>query len=323
MARVPDLVEYCARHGLSMITVADLIAYRRRHDKLVERVVATRLPTTFGDFEAVGYRSLVDDKHHVALVKGEVAGRARRARARALGVPHRRRLPLAALRLRRAARIGAVDDRARGPGRAAVPLPGGPRDRPAEQAARLPPAGGRPRHRRGQRAPRPAGRPARLRHRRPDPRRPRAQLDPDPHQQPEEDQRPGGLRAVGQRPDPDRARAQRAQRGVPAHQGRADGPHAPPPGPEPRRASCCTASAASASAASNERNGRALRDRRRALLRGARRAAGRRRARPPSPRPAHAEVEVLRRPRRLRAAAGRQLRRRAAGASRASPASAR
>ncbi|MCW3018317.1 MAG: 3,4-dihydroxy-2-butanone 4-phosphate synthase, partial [Solirubrobacterales bacterium] len=74
MARVPDLVEYCARHGLSMITVADLIAYRRRHDKLVERVVATRLPTAFGDFEAVGYRSLVDDKHHVALVKGDVAG---------------------------------------------------------------------------------------------------------------------------------------------------------------------------------------------------------------------------------------------------------
>src|SRR5271169_1695294 len=74
MARVPDLVEYCLRHGLRMITVADLIAYRRRHDKLVERVVATRLPTAFGDFEAVGYRSLIDDKHHVALVKGEVAG---------------------------------------------------------------------------------------------------------------------------------------------------------------------------------------------------------------------------------------------------------
>jgi 3,4-dihydroxy 2-butanone 4-phosphate synthase/GTP cyclohydrolase II len=57
-----------------MITIADLIAYRRRHDKLVERVVATALPTGFGDFTAVGYRSLVDDKHHVALVKGEVAG---------------------------------------------------------------------------------------------------------------------------------------------------------------------------------------------------------------------------------------------------------
>ena len=76
MARVPDLLEYCARHDLRMITVADLIAYRRRTDKLVERVVATRLPTAFGDFEAVGYRSLVDDKHHVAMVMGEVAGRA-------------------------------------------------------------------------------------------------------------------------------------------------------------------------------------------------------------------------------------------------------
>src|SRR6266852_2427045 len=75
MARVPELVEYCARHGLCMITVADLIAYRRRNDKLVERVVATALPTSFGEFEAVGYRSLVDDKHHVALVKGDVAGK--------------------------------------------------------------------------------------------------------------------------------------------------------------------------------------------------------------------------------------------------------
>jgi 3,4-dihydroxy 2-butanone 4-phosphate synthase/GTP cyclohydrolase II len=74
MARVPDLVEYCERHGLKMITVADLIAYRRKHDKLVERVVATRLPTAFGEFTVVGYRSLVDDKHHVAMVKGDVAG---------------------------------------------------------------------------------------------------------------------------------------------------------------------------------------------------------------------------------------------------------
>jgi 3,4-dihydroxy 2-butanone 4-phosphate synthase / GTP cyclohydrolase II len=74
MARVHDLEHYCARHGLKMITVADLIAYRRKHDKLVERVVETRLPTGFGEFSAFGYRSLVDGKHHVALVKGEVAG---------------------------------------------------------------------------------------------------------------------------------------------------------------------------------------------------------------------------------------------------------
>src|ERR687885_1702935 len=74
MARVPDLERYCARHGLKMITVADLIAYRRLHDRLVERVVETQLPTEFGDFQVFGYRSLVDDKHHVALVKGEVDG---------------------------------------------------------------------------------------------------------------------------------------------------------------------------------------------------------------------------------------------------------
>ena len=75
MARVPDLVGYCERHDLKMVTVSDLIAYRRRHDKLVERVVAAHMPTDFGEFEVVGFRSLVDGKHHVALVKGEVDGR--------------------------------------------------------------------------------------------------------------------------------------------------------------------------------------------------------------------------------------------------------
>src|SRR6476469_7534048 len=55
MARVPDLIPYCRRHGLKLITVADLIAYRRRtEEKLVERVVSTALPPEFGDFTAVG-----------------------------------------------------------------------------------------------------------------------------------------------------------------------------------------------------------------------------------------------------------------------------
>jgi 3,4-dihydroxy 2-butanone 4-phosphate synthase / GTP cyclohydrolase II len=75
MARVPDLVPYCERHGLRMVTVADLIAYRRRTERLIERVVSTRLPTAFGEFTAVGYRSLVDHKHHLAMVKGDVRGR--------------------------------------------------------------------------------------------------------------------------------------------------------------------------------------------------------------------------------------------------------
>jgi 3,4-dihydroxy 2-butanone 4-phosphate synthase/GTP cyclohydrolase II len=75
MARADDLAAYCFKHGLKMITIADLIAYRRRNDKLVERVVQTGLPTGFGDFQVVGYRSLVDEKHHVALVKGDVDGK--------------------------------------------------------------------------------------------------------------------------------------------------------------------------------------------------------------------------------------------------------
>src|SRR3954454_12271153 len=56
-ARGRDLVECCSRHELKMVTVADLIAYRRRTEKLVERIVSTKLPTKFGEFSAVGYRS--------------------------------------------------------------------------------------------------------------------------------------------------------------------------------------------------------------------------------------------------------------------------
>jgi 3,4-dihydroxy 2-butanone 4-phosphate synthase/GTP cyclohydrolase II len=75
MARVPDLTEYCERHGLKMITVADLIAYRRRYDKLVERVVDAAMPTAFGEFQVYGYRELLGGKHHVAMIKGDIAGR--------------------------------------------------------------------------------------------------------------------------------------------------------------------------------------------------------------------------------------------------------
>jgi 3,4-dihydroxy 2-butanone 4-phosphate synthase/GTP cyclohydrolase II len=75
MARVPDLVEYCAHHGLRMITVADLIEYRRRHEKLVERMSSVALPTAYGEFRAVAFREKLTGKHHVALVCGEVAGR--------------------------------------------------------------------------------------------------------------------------------------------------------------------------------------------------------------------------------------------------------
>ncbi|MGH2932308.1 MAG: bifunctional 3,4-dihydroxy-2-butanone-4-phosphate synthase/GTP cyclohydrolase II [Gaiellaceae bacterium] len=74
MARVPDLVEFCERHSLKMITVADLIEHRRRTEKLVERTTTVQLPTAYGDFTAVAYREKLTGKHHVALVRGEVEG---------------------------------------------------------------------------------------------------------------------------------------------------------------------------------------------------------------------------------------------------------
>jgi 3,4-dihydroxy 2-butanone 4-phosphate synthase / GTP cyclohydrolase II len=72
MARVPDLVPYCERHGLKMITVADLIEYRRKTEKLVERVVSVRLPTEYGEFTAIAFRETLTGREHVALVMGEV-----------------------------------------------------------------------------------------------------------------------------------------------------------------------------------------------------------------------------------------------------------
>jgi 3,4-dihydroxy 2-butanone 4-phosphate synthase / GTP cyclohydrolase II len=74
MARVPDLIPYCERHGLKMVTVADLIEYRRRHERLVERMTTVQLPTAYGEFTAVAFRETMTGKHHVALVKGDVEG---------------------------------------------------------------------------------------------------------------------------------------------------------------------------------------------------------------------------------------------------------
>lgn len=72
VARLADLEVFAKEHGLLIGTIADLIAHRRRSEKLVERVVEARIPTVHGEFEAVGYRSLVDDRQHVALVRGDL-----------------------------------------------------------------------------------------------------------------------------------------------------------------------------------------------------------------------------------------------------------
>ena len=72
MARMPQLERVAERHDIKIVSVADIIAYRREHEKLVERVAEARLPTAYGEFTAVSYRSIVDRDEHVALVKGDV-----------------------------------------------------------------------------------------------------------------------------------------------------------------------------------------------------------------------------------------------------------
>ena len=72
MARVPDLQLFVEKHNLKLITLKDLISYRRRSEKLIERVESVHLPTGFGDFRAIGYLSVVDQDEHIALVKGTV-----------------------------------------------------------------------------------------------------------------------------------------------------------------------------------------------------------------------------------------------------------
>ncbi|MBT9149527.1 MAG: Riboflavin biosynthesis protein RibBA [Dehalococcoidia bacterium] len=74
MARLPDLERLAAEYGFKIVSVAQLIAYRRRHDRLVHRVAEAKLPTAYGEFTAIAYRSIIDPDEHVALVKGEVDG---------------------------------------------------------------------------------------------------------------------------------------------------------------------------------------------------------------------------------------------------------
>ncbi|PKM76434.1 MAG: bifunctional 3,4-dihydroxy-2-butanone-4-phosphate synthase/GTP cyclohydrolase II [Firmicutes bacterium HGW-Firmicutes-15] len=71
MARVPELIEFAKENDIKIVTIADLIQYRRRKEKLILRVDDSKLPTQYGDFTAVAYESLLDGKDHLALVKGQ------------------------------------------------------------------------------------------------------------------------------------------------------------------------------------------------------------------------------------------------------------
>jgi 3,4-dihydroxy 2-butanone 4-phosphate synthase/GTP cyclohydrolase II len=75
MARLPELQGFAERHGIPLVSIADLISHRRRSEKLVRRVAEARIPTDFGIFRAVGFESQLDGTHHIALVKGDVAGK--------------------------------------------------------------------------------------------------------------------------------------------------------------------------------------------------------------------------------------------------------
>jgi len=74
MARRQDLEAFCLEHGITFITVAQIVAHRLQHERLVHRVAEARLPTPFGEFRVIGYRNDVDRAEHVALVCGEPAG---------------------------------------------------------------------------------------------------------------------------------------------------------------------------------------------------------------------------------------------------------
>lgn len=74
MARVPDLVEFCAEHGLLMISIAQLIRYRRQKERLVRRIAEARIPTDWGEFTCYVYESVLDGEQHVAMVRGAVQG---------------------------------------------------------------------------------------------------------------------------------------------------------------------------------------------------------------------------------------------------------
>ena len=230
MSRLPQLARFAEKHGLALISIADLIAYRRRTEKAVTRAAETRLPTAFGDFRAVGYRSDVDGIEHVALVKGEI-GDGEDVLVRV----HSECLTGDVFGSQRCdcgpqlhAALRAVDVEGRG----VVLYMRGHEGRGIGlmhklRAYELQERG--PRHRGREPGAGPAGRRPRLRHRRADPGRPRRALHAAADQQPGQAHGAGGLRAAGDRPRAAAGERHPGQHPLPADQARPDG--ARPAGP--------------------------------------------------------------------------------------------
>ena len=151
MARLPDLIRFAHEHGLKIISIADLIEYRREREVLVSKVAEATIPTPYGEFRSYAYESLVDGRTHVALVLGEIGDGAGRPDPGALGVPDRRRVRRRCGATAASSSSGDGDHRRGGPrGRPVHPRPRGPGDRPDPQAAGLRAAGPGPGHRRGE-----------------------------------------------------------------------------------------------------------------------------------------------------------------------------
>src|SRR3954453_5951767 len=74
MARAPELERFADEHGLLMISIADLIRYRRKHEKLIRRIAEANIPTEFGDFTCIAFESVLDNEQHLAFVRGDVQG---------------------------------------------------------------------------------------------------------------------------------------------------------------------------------------------------------------------------------------------------------
>jgi 3,4-dihydroxy 2-butanone 4-phosphate synthase/GTP cyclohydrolase II len=222
MARLPELVPFARKHGLSIISIEDLIAYRRSSEPTVHREAVTTLPTAFGDFRAYGYRSTADGVEHIALVAGEIGDGADvlvRVHSECLtGDVFGSQRCDCGPQLQAALRRG-------GPGSGAVSArPRGPRHRPDVQAAGVRTPGARPGHPGRQPGARTARRRPRLRRRRADPHRSRGALAAADDQQPGQDRRAGQTRPRRAQPGADAGGRGRAQSAVSADQAGPDGP---------------------------------------------------------------------------------------------------
>ena len=218
MARLPELRAFADTHDLALISIEQLIEYRRRNERQLSRQAQTRIPNAYGQWQAFGYRNEIDRTEYMALVLGDVTGESVLTRLHSecltgdvfgsLRCDCGAQLDAAMAAIAaEGSRGGALPARARGPWRG-----------PAEQAAGLRAAGRRRGHGGRQYRARPAGGRARVLGRRADARRPGRGFGAPAHQQPGQGHRPSRLRRGHHRPGPAGLRRHPVQPALPDHQ---------------------------------------------------------------------------------------------------------